>query len=58
MVFVMHPLPPHTDQNLAPRERITTDERDEGLRCEPEGHLENVIRELHADCSWRWAHIL
>lgn len=32
------------------RERITTDPGDKGLRCEPEDHLEDMIRELHADC--------
>jgi hypothetical protein len=71
MVFVVHALSPHSEENLAPgerivldyyrhcgllieaRERITTDNGDEGLRCEPEGHLEDVIRELHADCYWR-----
>jgi hypothetical protein len=35
------------------RERITTDPADEGRRCEPDGHLEDVIRELHEECYYR-----
>jgi hypothetical protein len=34
-------------------ERITTDPKDQGRRCEPGGYLESVIRELHEDCDYR-----
>jgi hypothetical protein len=34
-------------------ERVTTDPQDHGRRCEPEGFLEEVIRELHEDCYFR-----
>ena len=34
-------------------ERITTDAKDHGRRCEPGGYLEDVIRELHEDCYFR-----
>jgi hypothetical protein len=34
-------------------ERITTDPKDQGRRCEAGGYLEEVIRELHEDCYFR-----
>jgi hypothetical protein len=34
-------------------ERVTTDAKDYGRRCEPGGFLEDVIRELHEECDFR-----
>jgi hypothetical protein len=43
----------HEGLLIEARERITADETDGGRRCEPESHLEDVIRELHSDCYYR-----
>jgi hypothetical protein len=38
---------------ISAAERITSDPKDQGRQCEPEGYLEDVIRELHEDCYFR-----
>jgi hypothetical protein len=38
---------------LFARERTTADCADAGRRCQPGGHLGDVVEELHADCEWR-----
>jgi hypothetical protein len=38
---------------ISAAERITSDPKDQGRRCEPGGYLEDVIRELHRDCYHR-----
>jgi hypothetical protein len=43
----------HDGLLISAAERITTDPKDHGRRCEPEGYLEDVIRELHEDCYFR-----
>src|SRR5450432_956440 len=40
-------------QLIDAQERITTDPKDNGRECEPEGYLEDVIQEIHADCWLR-----
>jgi hypothetical protein len=35
------------------RQRITTDLDDKGRKCDRDGYLEDVIRELHEQCEWR-----
>src|SRR5450432_428397 len=35
------------------QERITTDPKDNGRECEPEGYLGDVIAEIHVDCWYR-----
>jgi hypothetical protein len=34
-------------------QRITSDPKDHGRRCEPEGCLEDVVRRIHEDCYYR-----
>lgn len=43
----------HDGQLISAAERITTDPADAGRRCEPGGHLRDVIESLHRDCYWR-----
>ena len=37
----------HDGLLISAAERITSDPKDQGRQCEPEGYLEDVIRELH-----------
>ena len=34
-------------------QRIATNPRDQGRRCEPEGYLPDIIERIHKDCYWR-----
>ena len=38
---------------VSARLRVTADPQDEGRRCEPNGYLADVIRELHSACVHR-----
>jgi hypothetical protein len=35
------------------RQRITSDPKDQGRRCDPGGYLLDVIEELHSSCHFR-----
>jgi hypothetical protein len=43
----------HDGLLISAAERITSDPKDQGRRCQPGGYLEDVIRELHEDCWYR-----
>ena len=34
-------------------QRVTSDPKDQGRRCEPEGCLEDVVRRIHESCEER-----
>jgi hypothetical protein len=43
----------HRGRLIDARERITSDSKDHGRRCEPKGYLCDIIEEIHANCCYQ-----